>query len=223
MSYPVNILKKFEPFEFELGRTERVTDTHVYFWRGPFSQWAYSEFNCTPYYHSMREFTGYFDKYVNCEQWMMAAKAWLMKDSEYLKKIIEESNPKTIKDYGREIRNFNSELWDKVKYSVVLEGQLLKFSYSHNKFYHDLLKATNGRILVEASPYDKVWGVGLREEDDLILDESNWKGENLLGKAITEAYQIIFGPAKFSSKYVSEKRRIEEEILAPMDSFYRRG
>ena len=162
----------YNKYSFVLGEYERVTETHVYFWRGPFSQWALSPFK-----------EGSFN-YCNCEQYMMAQKAKLFKDPVTFDEIMKEYNPKKIKDLGRKVGNFDANKWNAIKYDIVKNGNLLKFK--QNDKFRKLLQEVNVRTLVEASPYDLIWGVGLLQENDLILNENNWRGENLLGKAITE-------------------------------------
>lgn len=169
---------KFENTKF--GDYERVTDTHVYFWKGPFSQWANSEFE-DPITKNI---------FISCEQWMMWNKAKMF-DESFCEIIMKETSQKNIQLLGREIKNFDERLWNDHKYQIVFNGNLLK--YEHNEKYRKLLIEAGDRIFVEASPYDKIWGVGLSQTDDKILDENNWLGENLLGKAITGVSEIIRG------------------------------
>ncbi len=164
----------------KLGDYERVTDTHVYFWRGPISQWAYSEFT-----DSVSQKT-----FINCEQWMMWNKTKLF-DESFCDIILNEISPKKIQELGRLVKNFDESVWKNVRYDIVLKGNLMKFQ--QNEDLRNYLLSAGDRIFVEASPYDKIWGVGLHETDDKILDEKNWNGLNLLGKAITETSKIIRG------------------------------
>lgn len=149
----------------------RITDTHVYFWGGVFSQWFRSYF---------REGS---IKFSSAEQYMMYHKALLFDDS-VSPLILTEENPKIIKALGRKVKGFDLEIWDKVKYDVIVKGNILKFSQNPS-LKNELLKY-KGRQFVEGSPVDCIYGVGLHWRDDLILDEANWRGENLLGKCITE-------------------------------------
>lgn len=121
----------------------------------------------------------------NCaEQYMMAEKARLFKDEEIEKKIMETSEPKIMKSLGKKVKNFNQKTWDKVKYSIVLNGNYYKFS--QNKEMRDFLLSTGNKILVEASPLDKVWGIGLDENNINANSPIDWKGKNLLGFALME-------------------------------------
>lgn len=149
----------------------RITDTHVYFWGGVFSQWAKSYF---------REGEVLFS---SAEQYMMYHKAQLF-DSSVSPMILAEENPKIVKALGRKVKGFDLAVWDKVKYDVIVKGNILKFS--QNPSLKDELLKYKGRQFVEASPVDLIYGVGLHWQDDLILNEANWKGDNLLGKCLTE-------------------------------------
>lgn len=168
----------YNNYSFNLGEFERITETHVYFVRGPFSQWAYSPFV---------DEDGI--KYINCEQYMMARKAIIFNDFETLSKIMNETNPKIIKDLGRLVKNYNEETWNAIRFEEVKRGNYFKFSQNEN--FKKMLLSTGDRQLVEAAWYDSVWGVGLRQEDDRILDENNWNGLNLLGKAVTAVREMI--------------------------------
>jgi ribA/ribD-fused uncharacterized protein len=123
------------------------------------------------------------------EQYMMAEKAKLFNDSETLNLIMDETDQKTIKDLGRMVKNFNSNIWDENKYNIVLKGNFAKFSQNNN--LKEFLLSTNDSIIVEASPYDKVWGIGMKQDDKNILDVSKWKGENLLGFALMEVRDML--------------------------------
>ena len=151
-----------------------MEEKYVFFWKtaSPFSNWHPSKFTLDG------------QVFENMEQYMMWSKAMLMVDTETAQKILLTSDPRTIKALGREVRNFNSYLWDKVKYGVVYGGCYAKFT--QNEKIKKVLMDTGDKVLVEASPFDKIWGIGLHWEDDDVLDESKWKGQNLLGKALME-------------------------------------
>jgi ribA/ribD-fused uncharacterized protein len=158
----------------------KITDTHVYFWKGYLSQWFKSkmvdefgvEYNC-------------------CEQFMMYRKALLFKDHEIAKKILATSNPREQKELGRLVKNYDEKKWLAMREIIVTDGNLFKFAQNES-LKSELLKTEN-RIIVEASPFDKIWGVGLDEENPLILDEKNWQGLNLLGKCLMKVRESIYG------------------------------
>lgn len=97
--------------------------------------------------------------YHTAEQYMMAQKAILFQDEAVFQEIMAASHPKQFKALGRKIANFRENLWNEHKYQIVVEGNLAKFS--QNKELGNFLAQTGSRILVEASPYDKIWGIGM--------------------------------------------------------------
>ena len=126
----------------------------------------------------------------NCaEQYMMYRKAILFEDYEMAFNILNNNNPKDIKAYGRKVSNFNEKVWDENKEQIVLKGNILKFS--QNSPLKDYLLNTKEKILVEASPYDKVWGIGMKEDSPGIANINNWQGLNLLGFALMETRERL--------------------------------
>jgi len=155
----------------------RITDKYVFFWNGIYSQW----------YTSLVTIDGMT---FNCmEQWMMYNKAKLFKDNEMIGSIMSTDSPRLQKKYGREVRNFNAKKWEKVAFDIVKKGNYEKFT-QHKDLKKQLLD-TGNRIIVEASPVDKIWGIGMAEMDPGVEDSKNWRGQNLLGKAITEVRDLI--------------------------------
>ena len=156
-------------------------DDFIFFWghkkgkkigKTCFSQWYEIEF----------EVDGH--RYNCAEQYMMAQKAWIFKDYEIFGKILDSTDPKEIKALGREVKNFDSKIWNQHKFGIVVKGNLAKFG--HNPELKDFLLSTGNKIIVEASPYDKVWGIGMKDGTHGIDNPGNWKGENLLGFALME-------------------------------------
>jgi ribA/ribD-fused uncharacterized protein len=114
---------------------------------------------------------------------MMAKKAFLFGDDEILEKIMEESDPKRIKALGRKVKNFDEKIWNLWSSEIVYNGNYLKFSQNEDlKKY--LLDAKD--ILVEASPCDKIWGIGIKKEDKNATCPANWPGANKLGFILTD-------------------------------------
>ncbi|GGG12067.1 hypothetical protein GCM10011344_10930 [Dokdonia pacifica] len=122
--------------------------------------------------------------YRTAEHWMMAGKARLFNDTVILEKIINASHPNQAKKLGRKVSNFDADIWDAHKYEIVKEGNYHKFS-QHSNLKEFLINTAN-RILVEASPFDPIWGIGLAQSKPNIEDPNTWKGENLLGFALME-------------------------------------
>lgn len=165
---------------------EWTKDDFVFFWghrkgkkigKSCFSQWYEIEFEVDRH------------KYNCAEQYMMAQKAWLFKDIEIFAKIIDSTDPQEIKALGREVKNFDTKIWNQHKFDIVVKGNLAKFS--QNEDLKEFLLSTGDKILVEASPYDKIWGIGMKEGMPAIENPTNWKGENLLGFALMEVRDLL--------------------------------
>jgi ribA/ribD-fused uncharacterized protein len=127
--------------------------------------------------------------YKTAEHYMMAQKADLFGDKDIFERILLKEHPKDVKDLGRQIRNFEATVWDLRKYEIVMRGNYLKFS--QNDALKQFLTQTKNKILVEASPVDSIWGIGLAEDNPLSLNPKEWKGENLLGFALMEVRDKI--------------------------------
>jgi ribA/ribD-fused uncharacterized protein len=113
---------------------------------------------------------------------MMAHKAMLFGDDKNLTKILSTNDPSKHKALGRKITNFDPDIWNEHKFDIVTQGNRLKFGQNP-----ELLKRlldTGQKIICEASPYDKIWGIGLRAEQAVKIPNSKWPGSNLLGKAL---------------------------------------
>jgi ribA/ribD-fused uncharacterized protein len=114
----------------------------------------------------------------------MAKKAELFDDEEIRQRILAAKSSAEAKKLGRKVCNFNPEMWDAKKFQLVVEGNQYKFQ--QNTEMKNFLMNTNNRILVEASPYDNIWGIGMVQDHKDILRPDCWKGENLLGFALME-------------------------------------
>ncbi|MFD0715752.1 NADAR family protein [Paenibacillus sp. GCM10027626] len=123
-------------------------------------------------------------QYCCTEQYMMAEKARLFGDGEMLGEIMKTSHPKEMKAYGRAVKDFDKEIWDARCYAIVKLGNLAKFS--QNEPLGQYLKTTKKRILVEASPRDRIWGIGMGKSNPDAENPVKWRGRNLLGFALTE-------------------------------------
>lgn len=121
-------------------------------------------------------------KYQSTEHFMMAEKARFFNDTQTEKLILNSEHPHEVQQLGRKVKNFHQEDWDRVKYNIVLQGNYLKFS--QNKELREYLISTQNKILVEASPQDKIWGIGLKKEDKKSKNPKNWQGLNLVYKNI---------------------------------------
>ncbi len=129
-------------------------------------------------------------RYPTAEHYMMACKARLFGDVDNLKRILLASHPREAKQLGRAVRNFNRSVWRQHAFEMVVQGNMAKFS--QNPRLKAFLFSTGEAVLVEASPEDRLWGIGLSENDADIHHPEVWPGENLCGFAIMEARARLF-------------------------------
>lgn len=122
--------------------------------------------------------------YPTAEHWMMAEKARLFGDEESFEKIVNCFCAKEVKAIGGKVKGFKDSIWLSNREEIVKNGNYLKFK--QNKDLWDYLDGTGEKVLVEASPYDKIWGIGMKSKNSEILNPNNWKGLNLLGFALME-------------------------------------
>lgn len=128
-------------------------------------------------------------EYPTAEHFMMAEKARLFNDESSLKKILESKSPKDAKALGRTVSNFDPRLWGENCFDIVVRANHAKFA--QNSELGEWLVATAPKVLVEASPTDKIWGIGLARTDSRALDPMQWKGSNLLGFALMKVRDQI--------------------------------
>ena len=123
---------------------------------------------------------------------MMYRKAMLFRqdagEGRHVKAILSERNPRKLRALGRSVPGFIQTVWDSEKYAIVLQGNLLRF-HSNPEFRQRLL-ATGTKELVEASPYDRIWGIGYSEKQAQQVHRSQW-GDNLLGKVLMEVREVL--------------------------------
>jgi ribA/ribD-fused uncharacterized protein len=231
----------------DMAKTEITTETHVFFWSGPFSNW-----------HKGKPFSGeraYLETvarldalgvarpaddelgsrllraatYVCGEQWMMACKAWIFDRSFTLSRrdvaatpmdqvlpaaldarrdvegqppikrakiwhtalahVLRTTDPRGQKAIGRSIDGYDDAVWGRARVACVTGGTVARAAA--DPAFRKALLATGSRTIVEGSPYDRIWGVGLKFDDPAILDEANWRGLNLLGVSHGEAREAI--------------------------------
>lgn len=146
----------------------------VFFWESfsPFSQWH------------VKTFTVDGITFNTAEKWMMYQKAILFNDLNTANKILKTNSAKQQKALGREVVGFQDSVWKQHREKIVYDGNYHKFT--QNLDILKMLLNTKGKVLVESSPYDKIWGIGLEKTDSRALDRKSWKGLNLLGEALTK-------------------------------------
>ncbi|WP_336205292.1 NADAR family protein [Nonomuraea sp. LPB2021202275-12-8] len=123
--------------------------------------------------------------YHSAEHYMMAHKALLFGDEETAAEILAAPHPGEAKKLGRKVAGFDEETWAAQSYEIVVRGNTAKFG-QHPELA-ELLLGTAGRVLVEASPLDRIWGIGLAADDPAAASPATWRGRNLLGFALMDA------------------------------------
>jgi ribA/ribD-fused uncharacterized protein len=166
----------------------RITEKHVLFWGDWPSNWYPAEFDL--------EVNGKMLHFYNSEQYFMYIKAITFGDTENANKILATKGPKEAKAYGRLVKNYDDEKWNEMRYNVMLDAN--KAKYSQNKKLKGFLlsPALRDKKFVEASPLDNIWGIKLSEKDPDADEETKWKGQNLLGKAIDETRKWLLEQEK---------------------------
>lgn len=122
--------------------------------------------------------------YTTAEQYMMAKKAELFEDADALRAIMASTDPRAIKKLGRMVRGFDADRWTAVAYEIVVRANRLKFSQDTD--LRDVLLSTSDALIVEASPTDRIWGIGLSATKAREMPADQWPGTNLLGRALTQ-------------------------------------
>ena len=128
-------------------------------------------------------------RYPTAEHFMMTEKARLFGDHDAASRILAAPEPGAAKKLGREVRNFDGPTWDAACFGIVVRGNAAKFG--QNPELREFLLTTGDRVLVEASPVDRIWGIGLAEDDPGAENPEAWQGENLLGFALMEARALL--------------------------------
>lgn len=121
--------------------------------------------------------------YPTAEHYMMAAKARLFDDAQMFERIAQAPDPGKAKALGRKVKHFNNETWLAHRFDIVVDGNIAKFS--QNPSLRDFLLGTGERVLVEASPRDSIWGIGLGQGEKA-EEPRQWRGLNLLGFALMQ-------------------------------------
>lgn len=128
-------------------------------------------------------------RYATAEHWMMAGKARLFGDAEAERAALRAGSPGAAKAAGRLVRGFDETVWQRERFALVVEGSVHKFG--SDPALRAYLLGTGNRVLVEASPVDRIWGIGLAADDERALDPARWRGLNLLGFALMEARERL--------------------------------
>ena len=136
------------------------------------------------------KFTVEGTEYLTAEQFMMAEKARLFGDEEVYGQVLESTTPGAAKSLGRKVKGFDESQWLSERFGIVTRGCEAKFT--QNQKMKEFLQTTGTKVLVEASPVDKIWGIGLSLDDERATKPHLWNGLNLLGFALMEVRQRMF-------------------------------
>ncbi|WBC00771.1 NADAR family protein [Micromonospora sp. WMMA1976] len=131
-------------------------------------------------------------EFATAEHWMMWHKATLFGDHAIAERVLAAGHPHRAKALGRQVRDFDEATWVARRYEIVVAGSIAKFG-RHEPLRRFLI-GTGDRVLVEASPTDRVWGIGLTADDPRADDPATWRGDNLLGFALMEARAALVAP-----------------------------
>jgi hypothetical protein len=154
-----------------------MPEAFTFFWKSRLSQWHRAAFVVGGV------------TFTHAEQYMMYAKALLFGDREAAARVLKAETPAEQQAIGREVRGFDESVWVLFREGIVFAGNYARFSQNIDQ--RELLLATRGTTLVEASPHDCVWGIGLAADDPRALDRSQWRGLNLLGEALTRVREVL--------------------------------
>lgn len=127
--------------------------------------------------------------FSTAEKFMMASKAWIFGDMEIYNQMMETDDPKIIKALGRKVKGFRDDIWLRHCLKIVTCANYYKMTQSQELV--DFMKSVAGKEFVEGSPMDKIWGVGLSWDDPLVLDRTNWLGENRLGRCLNMCWVMM--------------------------------
>jgi ribA/ribD-fused uncharacterized protein len=130
-------------------------------------------------------------RFATAEHYMMWRKALLFGDHEAAQRIVAASHPRQAKMLGRQVRGFDEQTWVDQRRAIVVDASMAKFGQRAE--LRSFLVGTGERVLVEASPTDRIWGIGLAATDERAADPARWRGLNLLGFALMEARARLGG------------------------------
>lgn len=157
---------------------------YLHFWGHTPSKDGSVSASCFSQWWEGHSFTESGHTFLTAEHYMMAGKARLFQDEKMLAEILASSSPGEAKALGRKVRNFDQETWKKHRCEIVIQGNYLKFS-QHPELKSFLIQ-TGDRILVEASPRDRIWGIGMGRNHENAENPALWRGSNLLGFCLME-------------------------------------
>lgn len=155
---------------------------YVFFWGHQEGKGGVTASCFSQWYDAPFEVEG--QRYPTAEHFMMAEKAALFGDQATRAEVLRAPNPGAAKALGRKVRGFDEAMWVQNRFGIVVRANEAKFS--QNRDLRQFLRQTGSRVLVEASPVDRVWGIGLAADDENVNNPNLWRGLNLLGFALMQ-------------------------------------
>ena len=164
--------------------------------------------------HKNEEFSNWYPcdfiiegiRYFCVEQYMMAKKALLFDDIAVYQQIMKSLDPSECKNLGKIVKGFDPAVWDKCKYEIVYNANYAKF-HQNDKLKKKLI-ATGRAVMVEASPLDKIWGIGMSADDPKAKHPNMWSGENLLGSILMEIRDQVKNRIRYFSRYKDDESHL---------------
>lgn len=167
---------------------EGYAPKYLFFWGhtpkepGALGPWIFSQWYPSPF-----EVEGV--RYPAAEHFMMAEKARLFGDAETRRQILAAEHVAEAKALGRKVQPFDEPTWEAHRFEIVVAASLAK--YGQNPEFGAYLEQTGDRVLVEAAPRDRIWGIGLGAKNPAASDPTRWRGLNLLGFALMVARERL--------------------------------
>lgn len=174
-----------------------------------FSQWFESPFEVNGIIHK------------TSEHWMMSQKALLFDNKEIHEQIINSKTPAEAKELGRKVIGFNESIWRENRIEIVRLGNIHKFN--QNRELGEYLINTKDRVLVEASPLDIIWGIGLTKDSEEAKNIYSWRGQNLLGFALMEVRDFLKNYGFFNGDFEFLPPWLIEPTIGSQDIYWRMG
>ena len=134
--------------------------------------------------------------FPTAEHFMMAEKAALFGDHDIRSQVLRADSPAAAKALGRKVRGFDEATWVANRFAIVVRANAAKFA--QNPELSQFLQQTGSKVLVEASPVDRIWGIGMARDNEKANNPNLWRGLNLLGFALMRVRDTAVGKISLS-------------------------
>ena len=181
-------------------RSKEETFDYLYFWKNVPRDDGKLDQGCLSQWYSAKFKIGE-QEFPTAEHFMMHSKATLFEDHEIAEQILKTPSCKEVKALGRKVTNFDEELWREHRFAIVLRANLAKFS--QNEDLKEYIFSTGDTVIVEASPTDSIWGIGMSEEEARQTPPHEWRGMNLLGFAFMRTRSLLESGLEYVSEFLN--------------------